>query len=307
MATRILLADDDLVIRRSMLALLTRWGYDLTVVSRGDEAWEVLKRGDSPRLALLDWLMPGLDGPTVCRLVRTLSAVPYTYMILLTARNRPEDMISGLRAGADDYLTKPFNAYELKARLQSGERILELQSHLIAARDALKEEAARDPLTGLWNHGASLAILKNELERGDRQATPLTVTMADLDHFKCVNDTRGHLAGDEVLREVARRLKASVRTYDSVGRYGGEEFLVVSPGCDGSAGLTQAERLRQVVAADPVEFGDASIPVTISLGLATSVTGTMASVEQLLGAADEALYRAKLSGRNRLDVASLVP
>jgi two-component system cell cycle response regulator len=304
MPTRILVADDDSVVRCSIEVLLSKWGYDPVVASNGDEAWEILQREDAPRLALLDWMMPGMNGPAVCRSVRTLNAVPYTYLILLTGKDRKEDMVSGLEAGADDYLTKPFNAFELKARLGTGERILRLQQELIEARDALKEQATHDPLTGLWNHGASIDILSNELIRRVRQGGPLTVTMADIDHFKRVNDTSGHLAGDEVLREVARRLRSAVRAYDSVGRYGGEEFLVISPGCEGSAGISQAERLRQVVSAKPVGIQDTVISVTISLGVATLNMETKGSVEQMLGAADRALYRAKLGGRNRVEAAS---
>ena len=307
MATRVLVADDDSVMRCSVVALLAKWGYEPVIASNGDEAWKILQREGSPRLALLDWMMPGMNGPSVCRCVRTLKPVPYTYLILLTGRDSKEDMISGLEAGADDYLTKPFDSYELKARLRTGERILELQQELIAARDALKEQATHDPLTGLWNHGATIDILRNELSRGERQRAPLTLTMADLDHFKRVNDTYGHLAGDEVLREVARRWRVSVRAYDSLGRYGGEEFLVVSPGCESSAGVNQAERLRQVVSAKPVSFRDSLISVTVSLGIATFNMETKVGVEQLLGAADGALYRAKLGGRDRLEVASVAP
>jgi diguanylate cyclase (GGDEF)-like protein len=307
MPTRILVADDDAVIRCSIESLLRKWGYEPVVATNGDEAWELLQRKDSPRLALLDWMMPGMTGPTLCRSVRNLSAVPYTYLILLTGKDSKEDMVSGLEAGADDYLTKPCNAYELKARLGTGERILGLQQELIAARDALKEQATHDPLTGLWNHGATIDILRNELSRVYRQGAPLTVTMADLDHFKRVNDTSGHLAGDEVLREVARRLRAAVRAYDSVGRYGGEEFLVVSPGCATSAGVCQAERLRLVVSRKPISFQGTEISITMSLGVATLDKGTKGGVEQVLGAADRALYNAKLGGRNRFEVASVVP
>jgi diguanylate cyclase (GGDEF)-like protein len=306
MARKILVADDDLVTRRSIQLLLSEWGYDPIPATNGDEAWEILQREDGPRLALLDWMMPGMDGLTLSKSVRTLSDVPYTYVILLTGKDRKEDMVSGLQAGADDYLTKPFDTYELKARLRTGERILELQQELIAARDRLKEQATHDPLTGLWNHAATMDILSNELNRRDRQGIPLTLTMADIDHFKRVNDTYGHLAGDEVLREVARRLRASVRAYDSVGRYGGEEFLVVSPGCESSAGINQAERLRQIVSIRPVHIQNTAISVTMSLGVATLDRETQGGVEQLLGAADRALYRAKVGGRNRLEVASAV-
>ena len=237
------------------------------------------------------------------QVTQDLRTEPYAYVILLTGNDRQEDVVSGLEAGADDYLTKPFDTYELKARLRTGERILRLQQELIAARDALKEQATHDPLTGLWNRGAIMEILGNELNRGAREGTPLTVVMADIDHFKLVNDSFGHLAGDAVLREVARRLRASVRPYDSVGRFGGEEFLVVFSGYKSLPSINQAERLREAVAATPVSIEKAVVPVALSLGVATWERESNASLEQLLASADAALYCAKERGRNRVEVA----
>ena len=241
---QILIAEDDVITRRTLEALLVKWGYAVIVVRDGVEAWKILQGDAAPRLVILDWMMPGLDGIQICRQVRQRAAAPYVYILLLTAKGNQEDVINGLEAGADDYLTKPFHALELKARLRSGRRILELQQQLIAAREAFRLQATHDLLTGLWNHGAILDILQRELDRARRESNPLGVVMADLDHFKQVNDTYGHLAGDAVLREVAKRLSASVRPYDSVARYGGEEFLIVAPNCDPGSGLNLAQRLR---------------------------------------------------------------
>lgn len=300
---KVLVADDDAVTRRSIEALLAKWGYEPVTAANGDEAWQILQREPRPSLSVLDWMMPGMDGVTICKSLRNLRTEPYAYVILLTGKDSREDVVLGLESGADDYLTKPFDTYELKARLRTGERILGLQQELIAARDALKEQATHDPLTGLWNRGAIMEILGNELNRGLREGIPLAVVMADIDHFKLVNDSYGHLAGDAVLREVSRRLRTSVRPYDSVGRFGGEEFLVVFSGYKNLPSLNQAERLREAVAATPVSIKNAAIPVALSLGVATWESGGGASLEQLLASADAALYCAKQHGRNRVEVA----
>ena len=216
---QILIAEDDVITRRTLEALLVKWGYAVIVVRDGVEAWEILQGDAAPRLVILDWMMPGLDGVQICRQVRQRAAAPDVYMLSLTAKGNQEDTINGLEAGADDYLTKPFHGLELKARLRSGRRILELQQQLIAAREAFRLQATHDLLTGPWNHAAILDILQRELNRARRESNPPGVVMGDLDHFKRVNDTYGHLAGDAVLREVAKRLSASVRPYDSVARY----------------------------------------------------------------------------------------
>jgi diguanylate cyclase (GGDEF)-like protein len=298
---KILVADDDLVTRRILEAYLVKWGYEAVMVADGQEAWRILQEDDAPSLAILDWMMPGMDGTTICREVRKLNHQPYIYLILLTARGYKEHLIEGLEAGADEYLTKPFDPYELKARLRAGARIVELQDSLIQAREALREQAMHDSLTHLLNRRASLDFLLSELVRAKREHHPLSLMMVDVDFFKLVNDRFGHLGGDEVLCEVARRLRKSSRTYDLVGRFGGEEFLVVAPGCGTAGCLIQAERLREVVCSQPITLKDLSATVTISVGVATSLDPSRQNMEALLAAADKALYRAKANGRNRVE------
>ena len=298
---KILVAEDDLVTRRILEAYLVKWGYEAALVADGQEAWRLLQRDDAPSLAILDWMMPGMDGTSICREVRKLNRQPYIYLILLTARGYKEHLIEGLEAGADEYLTKPFDPYELKARLRSGARIVELQDSLIQARDALRDQAMHDSLTLLLNRRASLDFLLSELVRAQREHHPLSVMMLDIDFFKSVNDRFGHLGGDEVLCEVARRLRKSARSYDLVGRFGGEEFLIVAPGCATAQGLIQAERLREVVCSAPIPLKDLSVTVTISVGVATTLDPRRENMEALLAAADKALYRAKAAGRNRVE------
>ena len=298
---KILVAEDDLITRRILEAHLVKWGYAVVMVADGQEAWRLLQQDDAPSLAILDWMMPGMDGTTICREVRKLNRQPYIYLILLTARGYKEHLIEGLEAGADEYLTKPFDPYELKARLRAGARIVELQDSLIQAREALREQAMHDSLTHLLNRRASLDFLLSELVRAEREHHPLSLMMVDIDFFKSVNDRFGHLGGDEVLCEVARRLRKSSRTYDIVGRFGGEEFVVVAPGCGAAQGLIRAERLREVVYSQPIPLKDLSVAVTISVGVATTLDPSRESMEAFLAAADKALYRAKAAGRNRVE------
>ncbi len=301
---RVLIAEDDPVSCHLLEAFLVKWGYQVVVTTDGTEAWRVLQQENPPRLAILDWMMPGMDGVEVCRKVRQRDAEPYIYILLVTAKGQKQDIIEGLEAGADDYLTKPFDAQELRARLRAGRRIIELQEQLLSAREQLKVEATHDPLTGLWNRTAILESLQRELARAQRDKTPTAVIMADLDHFKRINDTYGHLAGDAVLREAARRMSSSVRTYDSIGRYGGEEFLFVFPGSDLNGALTQAERLRSCINKEAMDIFEGAFPITMSLGVAASTE--VKEADLLVRAADAALYRAKNGGRNRVEPANNV-
>ncbi|OLC86268.1 MAG: hypothetical protein AUI53_01695 [Acidobacteria bacterium 13_1_40CM_2_60_7] len=295
---RILVADDDLISRRLVESALTKAGYAVESAGDGERAAAALCSQDGPRLALLDWMMPGLDGPAVCREVRRRHSQPYVYMILLTSKEEKSDVIAGLEAGADDYLTKPFHAAELRARLRTGQRILELEDSLVEAREQMRFKATHDPLTSLWNRGFILDHFQRELQRVRRERSSLAVLLCDLDHFKAINDTHGHLVGDEVLRESARRLLASVRTYDAVGRYGGEEFLVVLSGCESSNAQQRAEQIRKAFAQRPVNTGCGPISITTSIGALASRDWTSASAQTLLSEADAALYQAKSSGRN---------
>ncbi len=285
-----------------MLAnMLTGWGYEVTSVRDGTEAWQALQSADAPPLAILDWMMPGMTGPAVCRELRQIRNEPYTYVLLLTARTNKEDVVEGMASGADDYVTKPFDSQELNVRLRAGRRILDLQSQLVAAREALREQATRDPLTCVWNRYAILDTLNRETSRAAREGASLGVIMVDLDHFKKVNDTHGHPAGDAVLREAARRMQLCLRSYDSVGRYGGEEFLVVLPGSSGAHAAELAERLRWVIGHEPVAAWNLSISIAASFGVTAIEKGSVASAEDLIRIADAALYRAKEAGRNRVE------
>jgi two-component system cell cycle response regulator len=305
----VLIAEDDPVFRQLLQSCLRKWNYRVVETENGVDAWKALQSADSPQMALLDWMMPGLNGIEVCRKIRSLKQSPYKYVLLLTAKNDKHDVVAGLEAGADDYLTKPFDVDELRARVRAGKRILELQQALLLARDALQFEAAHDRLTNLWNQGAIMDLLQKEVRRRNRSKEPLGVIMADLDHFKLINDTHGHLIGDAVLQETARRLAVGVRSYDSVGRYGGEEFLIVLPGCNASDLAAIAERLRYSVADQPIATGVGHLSVTLSLGLASpeSISPELPDREALLRAADTALYAAKALGRNQVASVPMAP
>jgi two-component system cell cycle response regulator len=301
--SQILIAEDDPISRRMLQAFLTKWGYQVQTVSDGVKAWAVLEKSDAPQLALLDWMMPGLEGPQVCRKVRELADRPYTYILLLTARGQKDDLLQGLESGADDYLTKPFDSQELRARLRVGERILDLQHKLIAAGEELRFRATHDVLTGIANRAAVLEVANREAARQIRDGGPFSAILLDLDHFKTVNDTYGHICGDQVLREAARRIAGCVRTYDTVGRYGGEEFLIIAPTTDGPGSLALAERIRQAVEQPAIDTDAGLVSVTASCGVASSCTANPIPVHELLKLADEALYRAKTAGRNRCELA----
>jgi two-component system, cell cycle response regulator len=300
---RVLIAEDDPVSRRLLEAILVKWGYDVTVVADGLEALRLLDCTDAPRLAVLDWMMPGMEGVQICQRLREQKGRPYIYLLLLTGRSQKQDLLKGLELGADDYLTKPFDAHELRARLRVGERILNLQDDLLAAQEALHFRATHDSLTGIPNRAAIVEALVAEISRQMRDNRPFGIVLADIDHFKNVNDTYGHLLGDEVLRMVAQRLRGSTRPYDSVGRYGGEEFLIVAPSSDIPGTLALAERIRKDIESQLVVAQAGSIRVTISLGIAVSIHPPCVDIKTLLQLADDALYRAKANGRNRSEVA----
>jgi diguanylate cyclase (GGDEF)-like protein len=297
---KILIAEDDPHQARQLDVLARTWGYEPVVVHDGLAALRALDAPDAPRLVLLDWVLPGLDGIRVCREVREEQQQrPYTYIVLVTGQGGRPERLAGLEAGADDFLAKPVDPPELRARLNAGRRILILQEQLLSAQRRLEEQATRDALTGLWNRAAILEMLTREFSRAQREGATLGLLLADLDHFKRVNDTHGHLSGDRVLRQAGRRMRAELRPYDGVGRYGGEEFLVILPGCDGASTLRLAERLRRGVAAEPVEMEGGPLRITMSVGAACwSGQGSMDAIS-LLRVADEALYGAKRAGRNQ--------
>jgi two-component system cell cycle response regulator len=295
---KILIADDDLTSRSIMTAVLTKCGFDPVIAEDGRAAWDLLQRPDAPRLILLDWSMPGMDGVEICRRLRDDSVPDPPYIVLVTARGKKSDIVAGLEAGANDYVAKPYDNEELLARIRVGQRMLEMQSKLMETRDAMEHQANHDFLTGVYNRRAIRGRLGEEISRAGRDHGSLSVGMFDIDHFKNINDTFGHQAGDEALVAFTRRIQGGLREYDSVGRYGGEEFLVIAPGSVGSNSESLYERLRARVAGAEIATNAGSISLTVSIGVAPG-TGRSA-VDALIAAADAALYQAKAGGRNRV-------
>jgi diguanylate cyclase (GGDEF)-like protein len=296
---KVLIADDSAPSRTLLKAALLRWGYEVTTAEDGAQAWEILASDNPPPLAILDWVMPSLTGPEVCRRVRETRREPYTYLLLLTSKHTKDEIVEGMDAGADDYVVKPWDEHELKVRLRAGKRIIDLQTDLLLAREELRERANKDLLTMLPNRAAIDAVLEQEFARSGRDGATVGVILLDIDHFKRINDTYGHFAGDAVLRETAANLRANIRTYDQVGRYGGEEFLIVLPHSDLEQATLQAERLRTLLQSRSTMIEGAKLQVTASFGV-TVADGQTGTPDLFVRVADEALYKAKAEGRNRV-------
>jgi diguanylate cyclase (GGDEF)-like protein len=297
-----LVVDDSAVYRKLIGDHLRSWGFGVTLAASGAEAWRVLEQADAPKLVLLDWVLPDLDGIELCKRIRQSGkSSHYIYVILLTSNEGRQNMLDAMQAGADDYVVKPFDELELKARLLVGKRILDLQEELVSARESMRHAATHDSLTGLMNRGEILGMLERELERGRREKKPTGVVLGDIDHFKSVNDTLGHLFGDEALREIGRRLREQLRVYDGVGRYGGEEFLMVLPSCDMADALVRANELREIIGNTPVLCSGVERSITMSMGVTVSECTGKNEVEALLNQADASLYLAKENGRNRIE------
>jgi two-component system cell cycle response regulator len=299
---KVLIADDEPIQQLLLETLLTKWGHEVIRAKNGEEAFLILQREQPPRAAILDWMMPGMDGVRICRELRALPKHPYIYILLLTAKDQRKDLVEAFQAGVDDFLAKPVNPEELKARLHAGERILDLEEQLVAANQALLLKATHDSLTGLLNRGAIVDVLLRELARALREKGSVGVILADIDHFKKINDSLGHQAGDRVLIELSRKMHSSVRVYESVGRYGGEEFLMVLPGCNLEDTRARAEQIRLLINDHDLKMSQGSIPISISAGI--TVASGIAEYQEVLQRADAALYRAKAGGRNRVEVAT---
>lgn len=294
---KILLVEDSYFERRKVGDYLTEWGLDYVAVGSGTEALKLLESPTPPQITLLDWVLPGMDGIDVLRRIRKLSRGHYVYTVMLTAKRKKEDRLKAMEAGADDYLSKPVDPSELRSRIMVGKRIVELQQ-------SLRFAATHDFLTNLMNRAEILATLEREFSRSGRDDKPTSLILADIDHFKRVNDTLGHAAGDEVLKEVARRLKADLRPYDVVGRYGGEEFLLILPGCNLAIGARRADEIRRLVAKSPIETPFGTTPATVSMGVTATDAVRDCSVADFLHEADVSLYAAKKNGRNRVEIFS---
>jgi diguanylate cyclase (GGDEF)-like protein len=292
---QILVVEGSPVYRQLLTSHLQEWGFPFTITKNGSEAWTLLQRPDCPKLVLLNWVLPDIDGVELCRRIRLAgSGNSYSYIILLTGKDGKKDMLEAMQAGADDYVVKPFDQLELKARLLVGKRIVDLQEELVSARDSIR-------YAGLLNRGETLDFLSRESERARRSGKPLSVILADVDHFEKVNDTLGHLFGNEALKEVARRLRSKLRVFDGAGRYGGEEFLMVLADCDLMTALIKADDLRAYVGGNPIVSSRASRNITVSMGVAVSTDHPNGDIGSLLNQADRGLYVAKQNGRNRVE------
>ncbi len=299
---KILVVDDEQIDRRVVEKTLARLGHDVILADSGEAAWKIIQE-EPIRFVLTDWNMPLMTGIDLIKKIRSTTLPSYVYTILVTSNSKDEDIVKGLYAGADDYITKPFNPTELEARVAVGERMLALEDGLMQANNQLEKLAMVDSLTGLLNRRAIYKFARGELERARRVSEPISVIFLDIDKFKSVNDEFGHLTGDEALRLVAQVIKKRSRAYDGLGRWAGDEFLVVLPGASATDAQKAATRIVEGIAATKLAIPDGGIlSLSASAGVTTQakMTGAIAILDDIIQAADEALYRAKDAGGNQV-------
>jgi|Deesub1362B_J571_1020462.scaffolds.fasta_scaffold00001_399 diguanylate cyclase (GGDEF)-like protein len=298
----VLVAEDEPISQRIIAKNLSDWGYEPIVVSDGRKALSVFRQQRIP-IVLLDWMMPGLSGPELARQIREIDQKKrkYTYIILVTSRDKIQDISAGFAAGVDDYITKPFHPLELKSRLQAGMRIISLERQLLNYQKKLEKLATTDSLLRIKTRRQILAELNSELARAEREQQNVGLILVDIDHFKKINDTYGHPAGDKVLKKIARQLKKNIRQYDQIGRYGGDELIIILPNCGLSEVSSISQRLCQSVAKLKIPLENKiTIQPTLSGGATSSEAFTRASPQSLINACDKALYQAKARGRNQI-------
>jgi diguanylate cyclase (GGDEF)-like protein len=307
----ILVVDDDIISRTVVQKYLAKAGFEVLCASNGKEAMAIFNQQFCP-IVLTDWMMPEVTGPQLCRMIRETKTDGYVFIILITSRDSKTDIVSGLEAGADDYLTKPIHQAELIARINTGVRILKLEKSLKRANDEIRLLSITDSLTGCFNRAYLGEQFPQELSRSQRYQHHLSVVLVDLDHFKKINDTYGHQAGDLVLKSVANCLIGQVRAkVDWTVRYGGEEFLIVLPETDCAGARIMAERVRMAISNISIQVTGTQIQVTASFGVACvnfrQKQKPAVTMEELINKADEQLYRSKREGRNRVSVTDMFP
>jgi diguanylate cyclase (GGDEF)-like protein len=301
-ALSVLIVDDSLVEQTFLNDSLTANGYKVTVTSNGKEALEVLKRTFIP-LVITDWVMPEMDGLELCSRIRQEAFPSYIFIILLTGKGQKKDIITGLDAGADDYIIKPVDLPELLARIRTGRRVLKLERNLSNALEQVKTMLITDTLTGCYNRRYLMESLPNEIKRSKRYGHSLSVAMMDIDNFKKINDTYGHQVGDKVLCEMTSNINSAIRSgLDWLARYGGEEFMLILPETDLDGAKKTIERVINNLSTMIIPVGSETLNITLSFGVTTydPINNTKGiSEEILLKAADRYLYRAKKEGKNR--------
>ncbi len=295
----VLVLEDDRDSRAIISIYLKQWGYNVFEASNSTDASNQLVENDID-IMILDWFLPGISGVDFCKKIRNEIKHKYIYAIVITGKKSRDDVVDAMSKGADDYLVKPFNFEELKYRLKAGERVILFHKNQRLSYDRLYYESLIDSLTGIFNRKAILEKLESEFERNKRVEDKLSLILADIDHFKKINDNFGHLAGDEVLKRVGQILNETIRDYDSVGRYGGEEFLMVLPHTDINRSLKIANRIKDKMANQQFYFNKKTITITMSFGI--SISQQAKNSKQLILFADKALYQAKKNGRNRIEV-----
>jgi len=305
----VLLAEDNPVSRKLLEKTLQKAGYEFNSVENGREALDLFNGSFFP-IVLTDWLMPEMNGIELCRAIRENNNLSgYVYIIVLTGKDAKDDIVVGLEAGADDYLTKPFDQAELIARLNTAVRILELERSLLTANERIRLLSVTDPLTGSYNRGYLNDRYPQEIQRAKRFKNPLSLVLCDIDHFKKVNDTYGHLTGDQVLKKVVGSITKSLREkVDWVVRYGGEEFLMVLPetGVDGARIV--AERVRSAISEMSIKTKENTFHITASFGVTGcdfNATDEKIIMEDMINTADGYLYQSKREGRNRVTVGAV--
>ncbi len=304
----ILIVEDDPVSRRLLEKTLVKAGHEFVSVENGRKALEEFKERFFP-IVLTDWTMPEMNGLELCRAIRERTNTGYVFTVLLTAKDSKDDIVAGLEAGADDYLTKPVNQAELIARIKTGIRILELEKSLKRANEKIRILSITDPLTGCYNRGYMTERLPQEIKRAKRYRHSLSLVLCDIDHFKKINDTYGHQVGDRILKEFVQWINESIRDgVDWLARYGGEEFLIVVPETDTKGACCVAERLRRMLSQKAIGIQGEKIHITASFGvtgLDPDTPDEKISPEALITQADECLYQAKQEGRNRVRVSGI--
>lgn len=293
---KILIADDDPLSVLYMHDMLVEWGFEVVRAADGQQALALLQDADGPSIAIVDTLIAGEDGVALCRAIRDDVDQRYVYVIMLADHPDAGFVGAAMQAGADDYIGKPFTAEKLRVRVRAGARIAELE-------EQLRFRESRDALTGIYNRATIFEMLQKELARQARTHHAMSVILCDIDNFRAINDQHGHQSGDDVLRDVARRLGASLRPYDSFGRYSGQELLAVLPNCEVQGALEVAERMRAAVADVPVSTSGAAVPVSVSIGVASLAVGDLAKLGELMQRVDEALHRAKQNGGDSIAIA----